>query len=135
MSVRAEFSEIPSLAGPLCPSGSLSANGLTQAELDAGLVSAAQGNDLPGSCEYLRRGANVDARESGLYYKRTALMIAANDGFLDLAKLLHDNGADVNLHGGSHAAANMIGAGRRCIMRRWRVMRSLRVAFGFGRGS
>ena len=49
LSVRAEFSEIPSLAGPLCPSGSLSANGLTQAELDAGLVSAAQGNDLPGS--------------------------------------------------------------------------------------
>ena len=29
-------------------------------------------------------------------------MIAANDGFLDLAKLLHANGADVNLHGGSH---------------------------------
>ena len=102
LSVRAEFSEIPSLAGPLCPSGSLSANGLTQAQLDAGLISAAQGNDLPGSCEYLRRGANVDARESGLYYKRTALMIAANDGFLDLAKLLHANGADVNLHGGSH---------------------------------
>ena len=102
LSVRAEFSEIPSLAGPLCPSGSLSANGLTQAQLDAGLVSAAQGNDLPGSCEYLRRRANVDARESGLYYKRTALMIAANDGFLDLAKLLHANGADVNLHGGSH---------------------------------
>ena len=102
LSVRAEFSEIPSLAGPLCPSGSLSANGLTQAQLDAGLVSAAQGNDLPGSCEYLRRGADVDARESGLYYKRTALMIAANDGFLDLAKLLHANGADVNLHGGSH---------------------------------
>ena len=102
LSVRAEFSEIPSLAGPLCESGSLSANGLTQAQLDAGLISAAEDNDLEGACEYLRRGANVDARESGRYYKRTALMIAANDGFLDLAKLLHANGADVNLHGGSH---------------------------------
>ena len=102
LSVRAEFSEIPSLAGPLCSSGSLSANGMTQAQLDAGLISEAEGNDLAGACEYLRRGANVDARESGRYYKRTALMIAANDGFLDLAKLLHANGADVNLHGGSH---------------------------------
>ena len=102
LSVRAEFSEIPSLAGPLCPSGSLSANGLAQAQLDAELISAARDNDLAGACEYLRRGANVDARESGRYYKRTALMIAANEGFLDLAKLLHANGADVNLHGGSH---------------------------------
>ena len=89
-------------AETVCESGSLSANGLTQAELDAGLLSAAAENDLPGACEYLRRGADVDARESGRYHKRTALMIAANDGFLDLAKLLHANGADVNLHGGSH---------------------------------
>ena len=112
LSVRAEFSEIPSLAGPLCESGSLSANGLTQAQLDAGLISAAEGNDLPGACEYLRRGANVDARESGRYYKRTALMIAANDGFLDLAKLLHANGADVNLYGGTHDG-NFYGRDRR----------------------
>ena len=89
-------------AETVCESGSLSASGLTQAELDAGLLSAAAENDLPGACEYLRRGADVDARESGRYHKRTALMIAANDGFLDLAKLLHANGADVNLHGGSH---------------------------------
>ena len=102
LSVRAEFSEIPSLAGPLCPSGSLSANGLTQAQLDAGLISAAEGNDLAGACEYLRRGANVDARESGRYYKRTALMIATTDGRLELAKLLYANGADVNLDGGNH---------------------------------
>ena len=102
LSVRAEFSEIPSLAGPLCPSGSLSANGLTQAQLDAGLISAAEGNDLAGACEYLRRGANVDARESGRYYKRTALMIATTDGRLELAKLLYANGADVNLAGGNH---------------------------------
>ena len=112
LSVRAEFSEIPSLAGPLCESGSLSTNGLTQAQLDAGLISAAEGNDLPGACEYLRRGANVDARESGRYYKRTALMIAANDGFLDLAKLLHANGADVNLYGGTHDG-NFYGRDRR----------------------
>ena len=102
LSVHAEFSEIPSLAGPLCESGSLSANGLTQAQLDAGLISAAEGNDLAGACEYLRRGANVDARESGRYYKRTALMIATTDGRLELAKLLYANGADVNLDGGNH---------------------------------
>ena len=102
LSVHAEFSEIPSLAGPLCESGSLSANGLTQAQLDAGLISAAEGNDLAGACEYLRRGANVDARESGRYYKRTALMIATTDGRLELAKLLYANGADVNLAGGNH---------------------------------
>ena len=83
----------------LCP---LPANGLTQAELDAGLISAAEGNDLAGVCEYLRRGANVDARESGRYYKRTALMIATTDGRLELAKLLYANGADVNLDGGNH---------------------------------
>ena len=112
LSVHAEFSEIPSLAGPLCESGSLSTNGLAQAQLDAGLISAAERNDLPGACEYLRRGANADARESGRYYKRTALMIAANDGFLDLAKLLHANGADVNLYGGTHDG-NFYGRDRR----------------------
>ena len=89
-------------AETVCESGSLSANGLTQAQLDAGLISAAEGNDLAGACEYLRRGANVDARESGRYYKRTALMIATTDGRLELAKLLYANGADVNLDGGNH---------------------------------
>ena len=89
-------------AETVCESGSLSADGLTQAQLNAGLISAADGNDLPEACEYLRRGANVNARESGRYYKRTALMIAANDGRLELAKLLRANGADVNLHGGNH---------------------------------
>ena len=99
-------------AETVCESGSLSTNGLAQAELDAGLISAAEDNDLEGACEYLRRGANVDARESGRYYKRTALMIAANDGFLDLAKLLHANGADVNLYGGTHDG-NFYGRDRR----------------------
>ena len=95
-------------ADSLCPAGTMPANGLTQAELNAGLLSTAEGNDLAGSCEYLRRGADVDARESD--YKRTALMLAANNGFLDLAKLLHANGADVNLHGGSHDG-NLYGRG------------------------
>ena len=89
-------------AETVCAAGSLPANGMTQAGLDAGLLSAAEANDLSGACEWLRRGADADARESGRYYGRTALMIAANDGFLELAKLLHANGADVNLAGGNH---------------------------------
>ena len=87
----------------VCTAGSLSANGMTQAQLDAGLISAARGNDLAGVCEYLRRGANVDAQESEWrYYKRTALMIAAMDGNLELGKLLRRNGADVNLQVGNY---------------------------------
>ena len=43
-------------AETVCESGSLSANGQTQAQLDAGLVSAAEGNDLTSACDYLRRG-------------------------------------------------------------------------------
>ena len=65
---------------------------------------------MEGACEYLRRGANVDARESGRYYKRTALMIATTDGRLELAKLLYANGADVNLDGGNHDG-NDVGRG------------------------
>ena len=102
LSVHAEFSEIPSLAGPLCESGSLSANGLTQAQLDAGLISAAEGNDLAGTCEYLRRGADIETREVSQRFRRTALMIAAGEGFLELAKLLHGNGADVDRQAGNH---------------------------------
>ena len=89
-------------AETVCAAGTLPAGGRTQAALDAGLISAAEANDLSGACEWLRRGADADARESGRYYGRTALMIAANDGFLGLAKLLHANGADVNLGGGNH---------------------------------
>ena len=87
------------MAGPLCPSGSLSANGLTQAQLDAGLVSAAKANDLTSACEYLRRGADVETREATPFYaehRRTPLMIAANLGFVDFAGLLLGNGANVN---------------------------------------
>ena len=112
LSVRAEFSEIPSLAGPLCPSGSLSANGLTQAELDAGLVSAAQANNLEDVCEHLRRGASVEAQEQSGTYRRTALMIAAYDRYLDLAKLLHANGADVNSRVGNGGGGGTAWPGR-----------------------
>ena len=83
-------------AETVCESGSLSANGQTQAQLNAGLISAAKANNLASACEYLRRGASPDSRESRGVFNRTALMIAASDGRLDLAKLLHGNGADVN---------------------------------------
>ena len=82
-----------------CESGSLSADGKTQAQLDAGLIAAAEGNDLPGVCEHLRRGANIEARKTGNL--RTALMIAALDGHLGVAELLVNNGADVNYRGGN----------------------------------
>ena len=105
LSVRAEFSEIPSLAGPLCPSGSLSTNGLTQAQLDAGLISAAKANNLTNACEYLRRGANIEvvytpALRSGDAIKRTPLVIAAANGRLELSRLLLNNGANVNWQSG-----------------------------------
>ena len=86
----------------VCTAGSLSANGKTQRQLDAGLISAAKANDLPGVCEHLRRGADIEARENTQRFRRTALMIAASDGFLDLAKLLYANGANVNRQAGNH---------------------------------
>ena len=104
LSVEARFSAVPSLSGPLCPAGSLPANGMTQAGLDAGLISAAEANDLAAACEWLRRGANVEAQEASRFYRRTALMVAANDGYLEMAKLLHMNDADVNFQGGAHQA-------------------------------
>ena len=95
--------EVAVASDTVCTAGTLSANGKTQAQLDAGLISAARGNDLAGVCEYLRRGANVDAQESEWrYYKRTPLMIAATDGNLELGKLLRRNGADVNFQGGNY---------------------------------
>ena len=105
LSVRAEFSEIPSLAGPLCPSGSLSTNGMTQAQLDAGLITAAKADNLTNACEYLRRGANIEvvytpALRSGDAIKRTPLVIAAANGRLELSRLLLNNGANVNWQSG-----------------------------------
>ena len=86
----------------VCAAGSLAADGMTRRQLTDGLVSATEANDLPKVCEYLRRGANVEAIESGSCYKRTPLMIAANDGHMELAKLLHTNGANVNRQSGNH---------------------------------
>ena len=95
--------EVAVASDTVCTAGSLSADGKTQAQLDAGLISAARDNDLAEVCEYLRRGANVDAQESEWrYYKRTPLMIAAMDGNLELGKLLRRNGADVNLQVGNY---------------------------------
>ena len=88
-------------AETVCESGSLSANGLTQAQLDAGLLSEARDNDLEGVCEYLRRGADVDAHDAASHYLRTALMHSAANGYLELAKLLHANGADLDHQGGT----------------------------------
>ena len=99
----------------LCPSETMPANGLTQAELDAGLISAAQANNLEDVCEYLRRGASVEAQEQSGTYRRTALMIAAYDRYLELAKLLHANGADVNSRVGNG------GMGGRANPGRWRT--------------
>ena len=73
-------------AETVCESGSLSANGQTQAQLDAGLISAAKANDLAKVCEHLRRGADMNARDrfqapDGLH-RRTPLMLAAADNRL-----------------------------------------------------
>ena len=96
----------PVTSDTVCAAGSLSANGMTERQLTDGLVLATEGNDLPKICEYLRRGANVEAIESGSCYKRTPLMIAANDGNLDAAKLLHTNGANVNRQSGNHVCGD-----------------------------
>ena len=76
---------------------------MTQAQLNAGLLDAvweSQG-ETETICEYLRRGANVDAREitarshSGTpNHRLTGLMMAAIRGWLEVARLLLDNGAD-----------------------------------------
>ena len=92
LAVEAEFSAVPSLAGPLCPAGTLPANGLTQAEVDEQLHTAATGRDLAETCEWLRRGANVNANhgESPLHAAIASFYPAK------MAKILLVNGADVN---------------------------------------
>ena len=87
-------------AGPLCPAGTLPANGMSQAELNLTLQAAAVAADTAGICEALRRGAEVDARYSG---NTTPLgLVAASrhspDATVDAAKLLLANGADPDLH-------------------------------------
>ena len=78
----------------LCPSGTMPANGLTQAELDAGLLSAATSGDLAGACEHLRRGANPNGRDQ---HKHVPLMRASSQADLEMGKLLLDNGADLTV--------------------------------------
>ena len=104
----------------VCESGSLSANGLTQAQLDAGLLSAAKANDLAKVCEHLRRGADMNARDrfhapDGLH-RRTPLMLAAVDNRLELAKLLVGNGASVNYQSGGPDLERQDGAGWSALM-------------------
>ena len=87
-------------AGPLCPAGTLPANGMSQAELNLTLQAAAVAADTAGICEALRRGAEVDARYSG---NTTPLgLVAASrhspDATVDAAKMLLANGADPDLH-------------------------------------
>ena len=94
LSVRAEFSEIPSLAGPLCPSGSLPTNGLTRAELNMTLRLAARGGDAARVCEALRRGAEVNDNLGDLEF--TALQEAVDGGYLNVSELLLANEAEVN---------------------------------------
>ena len=107
-------------AETVCESGSLSANGLTQAQLDAGLLSATKANDLAKVCEHLRRGADMNARDrfhapDGLH-RRTPLMLAAVDNRLTLAKLLVENGADVNYKSGGPDLERQDGAGWSALM-------------------
>ena len=88
------------LAGPLCPAGTLPANGMTQAELNLTLQAAAVAADTAEICEALRRGAEADARYSG---NRTPLgLVAASrhspDATVDAAKLLLANGADPDVY-------------------------------------
>ena len=67
-------------------------------ELDEGLLSAAEANDLAGARDYVRRGANVNvANDDG----DTPLHFAAgNENGLPLAEFLLENGADVGANAG-----------------------------------
>ena len=93
LNVGAVFAEVPSLAGTDCPAGTLPADGKTQAQLDAGLVSAVRDNNLERVCEHLRRGASPDARSEE---DHPALILVGN-GNAAMAELLLANGANPNL--------------------------------------
>ena len=86
---------------------------MTQAQLDAGLLDAVweSEGETETICEYLRRGANVDALEitarshPGSPNRRlTGLMMAAIRGWPEVARLLLDNGADPDRHSGGDAS-------------------------------
>ena len=67
---------------------------MTQAQLDAGLLSAASSGDLAEACEHLRRGANPNGRDQ---YEHVPLMRARAQADLEMGKLLLDNGADLTV--------------------------------------
>ena len=95
LNVTAVFAAVPAAvtAETVCAAGTLPANGMTQAELDAGLLSVAQrGNYLASACEYLRRGANVETGG----HDNTPLAVASSYGRAGLARLFLNNGADPN---------------------------------------
>ena len=87
-------------AGPLCPAGTLPANGMTQAELNLTLRAAAAATDTAEICEALRRGAEVDARYSGNVTPLGLVAASRNSpgATADAAKMLLANGADPDLH-------------------------------------
>ena len=90
------------VAAGSCPAGTLPTNGMTQAQLDDGFLGAALENDVEEVCEYLRRGANIEIRtdQVGRPHHNTALVITGRNNYLDLARLLLSNGADVDSTGG-----------------------------------
>ena len=67
---------------------------MTQAQLDAGLLSAASSGDLAEACEHLRRGANPNGRDQN---EHVPLMRASSQADLEMGKLLLDNGADLTV--------------------------------------
>ena len=84
----------------VCEGGTLPAEGLTQAELDAGLLDAAAGNQAKEVCKWIRRGANIHARTRDEWWHargKTPLHVAAENNAYKTAKLLIDNGAEVTL--------------------------------------
>ena len=107
-------------AGNVCPAGTLSANGLTQAELNLGLLDAVHDAGDNGNwntrkkaeiCEWLRRGADINACSYGrhactpLYHVAWATPLGDsrdNFYFSEIVEFLIANGADVN---------NLIGGG------------------------
>ena len=76
----------------ICAAGSLSANGMTQEELHAGLIAAVKAGDMAGACEHLRRGADVNGRDDS---GRSALMQAGVN--LEMGGLLLANGAELHI--------------------------------------
>ena len=103
LSVGAVFAEVPSLAGPECPGGTMPGNGLTQAELNTQLRLAARNGDTRKICEMLRRGAEVNDNLDGNEF--TALQEAVSEGHKAAAEMLLANDAHVNARKGGTGPA------------------------------